>query len=129
MELKDIFQQILYVVVTAVVPILVAYLTNYIKSVIHKNATNIKNDKIRTLIGYAGDAISLAVSTVSQTYVDSIKASGNFDKESQAIAKQMAVDKAKALITQEMKNAIEAVYTSFDSYLDNYIEGIVRASK
>lgn len=129
MEFKDILQQILYIVITTVLPIAVAYLANFIRSVVKKNTENIKNEKIRNLIGYAGDAISLSVSTVAQTYVDSLKSSGNFTKDSHAIAKQMAVDKAKALISKEMKDAIETVYASFDSYLDNYIEGVVRAGK
>lgn len=129
MNTNDLIQQILYVVITTVLPIAVAYLVNFIRSMIKKNAENIKNEKIRNLIGYAGDAISLSVSTVAQTYVDSLKASGNFSKEAQVIAKQMAIDKAKALISKEMRDAIETVYASFDSYVENYIEGIVRASK
>ena len=129
MEFKDILQQVLYVVITVVVPIFVTYLVNLIRSFVQKTTENIKNEKIRTLIGYAGDAISLSVSTVSQTYVDALKKQGTFNAEAQSIAKRMAVDKAKALITKEMKNAIETVYTNFDSYLENYIEGIVRASK
>lgn len=128
MDIQQILQQILYTVITVVVPIITAYIVKVIQSFAKKNADNIKNEKIRYLIGYAGDAISLAVSNVSQTYVDTLKKQGNFSPEAQAVAKQMAVDKAKALMTKEMKNAIEAVYTNFDSYLDNYIEGVVRAS-
>lgn len=129
MEFKDILQQVLYAVITIVVPIVATYLANFIRSFIQKNAENIKNEKIRNLIGYAGDAISLSVSTVAQTYVDALKKQGTFNADAQKVAKQMATDKAKALITKEMKNAIEAVYSNFDSYLENYIEGIVRASK
>lgn len=128
MDTQQILQQILYTVITVVVPIITAYIVKVIQSFAKKNADNIKNEKIRYLIGYAGDAISLAVSNVSQTYVDTLKKQGNFSPEAQAVAKQMAVDKAKALMTKEMKNAIETVYTNFDSYLDNYIEGVVRAS-
>lgn len=128
MNTQQILQQILYTVITVVVPIITAYIVKVIQSFAKKNADNIKNEKIRYLIGYAGDAISLAVSNVSQTYVDTLKKQGNFSPEAQAVAKQMAVDKAKALMTKEMKNAIETVYTNFDSYLDNYIEGVVRAS-
>ena len=97
MNANELIQQILYIVITTVLPIAVAYLVNFIRSMIKKNAENIKNEKIRNLIGYAGDAISLSVSTVAQTYVDSLKASGNFSKEAQVIAKQMAIDKAKHL--------------------------------
>lgn len=129
MDIKEILLQILYIVITGTLPIIAACVAKYIKSVISKNASNIKNEKIRNLINYAGDAVSLAVSTVSQTYVDSLKKSGNFDKEAQITAKQMAIDKARAIISKEMRDAIETVYASFDSYLDSYIEGVVRVNK
>lgn len=129
MDIKEILLQILYIVITGTLPIIAACVAKYIKSVISKNAANIKNEKIRNLINYAGDAVSLAVTTVSQTYVDSLKKSGNFDKEAQITAKQMAIDKARAIISKEMRDAIETVYTSFDSYLDSYIEGVVRVNK
>lgn len=129
MDFKEILLQILYIVITGTLPIIAACVAKYIKSAIRKNAANIKNEKIRNLIGYAGDAVSLAVSTVSQTYVDSLKKSGSFDKVAQMTAKQMAIDKAKALITKEMRDAIESIYSSFDSYMDSYIEGVVRAGK
>ena len=129
MDFKEILLQVLYIVITGTLPIIAACVAKYIKSAISKNAANIKNEKIRNLIGYAGDAVSLAVSTVSQTYVDSLKKSGSFDKVAQMTAKQMAIDKAKALITKEMRDAIESMYSSFDSYVDSYIEGVVRAGK
>lgn len=129
MDMKELFQQILYIVITTVLPIVVTFVVNYIRSVINKNAENIKNEKISNALKYAGEAIGLAVSTVSQTYVDSLKKSGKFDKEAQMTAKQMAIDKAKLIISNEMKETIETVYSSFDAYLDNYIEGIVRVNK
>lgn len=129
MDIKEVLLQILYIVITGTLPIIASCVAKYIKSVISKNAANIKNEKIRNLINYAGNAVSLAVTTVSQTYVDSLKKSGNFDKKAQITAKQMAIDKARAIISKEMRDAIETVYASFDSYLDSYIEGAVRVNK
>lgn len=129
MTFKEFIQQLMYLVITGILPFVTVYFANYVKSIIQKNSEKAENEQLQSLISYAGEAISVAVMTVSQTYVDTMKAQGKFDKEAQAIAKQMAIDKAKELISKEMKSAIETVYTNFDAYLDNYIETIVRESK
>lgn len=129
MTFKEFIQQLMYLVITGILPFVTVYFANFVKSIIQKNKDNIENEQIQNLIDYAGEAISVAVMTVSQTYVDTMKRQGKFDAEAQAIAKQMAIDKAKELISREMKSAIESVYTNFDAYLDNYIETVVRESK
>lgn len=129
MTFKEFIQQLMYLVITGILPFVTVYFANYVKSIIQKNSEKAENEQLQSLISYAGEAISVAVMTVSQTYVDTMKTQGKFDKEAQAIAKQMAIDKAKELISKEMKSAIETVYTNFDAYLDNYIETIVRESK
>lgn len=129
MTFKEFIQQLMYLVITGILPFVTVYFANYVKAIIQKNSEKAENEQIQSLINYAGEAISVAVMTVSQTYVDTMKTQGKFDKEAQAIAKQMAIDKAKELISKEMKSAIETVYSNFDAYLDNYIETIVRESK
>lgn len=129
MSFKEFIQQLMYLVITGILPFVTVYFANFVKSIIQKNSDKAANEQIQSLINYAGEAISVAVMTVSQTYVDTMKTQGKFDKEAQVIAKQMAVDKAKELISKEMKSAIETVYSNFDAYLDNYIETIVRESK
>lgn len=129
MTFKEFIQQLMYLVITGILPFVTVYFANFVKSIIQKNKDNIESEQVQNLIDYAGEAISVAVMTVSQTYVDTMKRQGKFDAEAQAIAKQMAIDKAKELISREMKSAIESVYTNFDAYLDNYIETVVRESK
>ncbi len=129
MTFKEFIQQLMYLVITGILPFVTVYFANFVKSIIQKNKDNIESEQVQNLIDYAGEAISVAVMTVSQTYVDTMKHQGKFDAEAQAIAKQMAIDKAKELISREMKSAIESVYTNFDAYLDNYIETVVRESK
>lgn len=71
----------------------------------------------------------MAVLTVSQTYVDELKRQGKFDKQAQETAKQMAIDKAKSLITEEAKNAVTLLYGDFEAYLNSQIEALVRENK
>lgn len=111
-------------------------LARYIVSLINKKVDEIQvttdlkeNEKLNQYVDLAQNAISNAVLSVSQVYVDSLKANGSFTKEAQAEAKEKAVERAKTLITEESKNAIIILYGDFDSYLDSMIEAVVRASK
>ena len=58
-----------------------------------------------------------------------MKKEGKFDAETQKTAKQMAIDKAKALITEDSKAAIETLYSDFEAYLNDAIEELVRENK
>lgn len=88
-----------------------------------------RTKKAKRYIDVIVDAISIAVTSVNQTYVDSLKEAGTFDEESASVAKRLAIQKAKDLITADSKRFIEMVYGDFDKYLENAIESYVRQEK
>lgn len=125
----ELFQQIMYIVITAILPVALAYLKSFLDAKANEAIANVENKKLAGYLGRAYEAVGLAVNTVSQTYVDSIKQSGNFDEAAQAKAKEMAVDLAKELISYDVKQAISIAYGDFNTYLDTAIEAYVRNSK
>lgn len=128
-NLREFIQETLYLVVTGIVPLLITYIILFLKSKIKEQQEKIDNDNLNKYITIATDAISMAVLTVSQTYVDELKRQGKFDKQAQEAAKQMAIDKAKSLITEEAKNAVTLLYGDFEAYLNSQIEALVRENK
>ena len=76
-----------------------------------------------------GETVSKCVIATNQTYVETLKKQGKFDAEAAKTAKQMAIDKAKALITDDSKAAIETLYSDFEAYLNDAIEELVRENK
>jgi len=129
MDVKQNIQEILYLIITGIVPLLITYGIIFLKVKIKEQEKKLENDQLIKYIDAATDAISKAVLTVSQTYVDTLKKEGKFDAEAQKTAKQMAIDKAKALITAESKAAIETLYTDFEAYLNDAIESLVKENK
>jgi len=129
MNFKEFIEQLMYAVITGILPIFTVYIVNLIKSKISENTSKLQNEQLEKYIEAANEAISLAVISTSQTYVDSIKKAGKFDETAQTEAKNMALTKAKELITEEAKEAIETIYSDFDEYLDNAIETVVRENK
>lgn len=130
--MKDILFNILYIVISGCGVAVAKYLVDLINKKI--NEIQVKTeisqyDQLNRYIDDAQNAISKAVLTVSQTFVDSLKASGNFTKEAQEEAKNKALEIAKELITEESKNAIVTLYKDFDCYIDATIESLVKENK
>ena len=129
MDIKQGIQDVLYLIITGILPLLITYGVLFLKVKIKEQEKQLENDQLVKYIDAATDAISKAVLTVNQTYVDSLKKQGKFDSEAAKTAKQMAIDKAKALITENSKKAIETLYSDFEAYLNDAIEELVRENK
>ena len=85
-------------------------------------ATNADNKIVKEIASAAADAVAM----VSQTYVDGLKAAGNFDAAAQKQALSMAL---AACLSQSAQDYIERTYGDVNSYLTTKIEAEVRAQK
>lgn len=124
--MNEILLNIISVIVTCIVIPLISFLgvklNTYLKS-------KIESEKLNKLLENAIDAVTLAVTTVMQTYVDSLKKSGNFTQEAQKEAFLRAKEAALKLITDEAKNAITANFGDFNTWLEALIETKVKELK
>lgn len=124
--MNEILLNIISAVATFVITPLIAYLgiklSNYLK-------TKTNNEKLQKYIDSATTAVTIAVSSIMQTYVDTLKKNGNFTEEAQKEAFENAKNKALTLITQDAKNAIATNYGDFDEWLNDLIETKVKEIK
>ena len=128
-NLNEILKNIVYIVITGILPIIVPYIIKLLNAKVDELTANIESEKAKRYIDIIVDAISIAVTSVNQTYVDSLKQAGKFDDESAFTAKKLAMEKARDLISADSKHFIELAYGDFDKYLENAIESYVRQSK
>ena len=88
-------------------------------------STKIKDEKAAKLLTQATEIVITAVKSVFQTYVESLKNSGSFDKNAQL----EALNKAKAIITSELtvelKEFIVSNYGDLESWITNQIEASI----
>ena len=88
-------------------------------------STKIKDEKAVKLLTQATEIVVTAVKSVFQTYVESLKNSGTFDKTAQL----EALNKAKAIVTSELtvelKDFIVANYGDLESWITNQIEASI----
>ena len=92
---------------------------------VQANTKLAEHQKLNLYIDVAQDAVETAVLSVSQTYVDVLKKNGAFTKEAHYQAKEQAVNIANALITKDVRDAIETLHGDVDTYIDNLIEKCV----
>lgn len=124
--MNEIIINVISVLVTAIVIPIISLLGAKLVSWL---STKIKNEKANRMIQTATEIVISAVKTVFQTYVDSLKKEGKFDKESQLIALNKARDIAYRQMTDEIKQFIEANYGNLDAWLNTQIEATVSTLK
>lgn len=132
MEISEVINYVLYIVLTAVLPVIASYAVNLIKAKIIESgliADAAKNEMLGQIIESALSDVMDAVLYVNQVYTDSLKASGRFDETAQKEAFNRAYVESINLISDQAKKAIEQLYGSFDKWLKLKIEASVNSTK
>lgn len=109
---------LLYAVLTAVIPLLIRYLYQIVKLEITDRK---HNDAV--------DAVYDAVDYVMQTFVDSLKQSGSFDEAEQQVAFMKAKDAALEIMEDATRKWLEKTYVNLDAWFEVQIEAAVKKSK
>lgn len=113
--------EVLYTLITCALMIVVKFGVQLIRT----KTAQIKNAEVQQMIDNIGDIVIM----VSQTFVDSLKESGNFDKEAQAKAFDMAKTAALNGMSDSMKKYIDKYCGGLDEWLRIQIEAWVKKNK
>ena len=127
--MMEFLKELFFVVVTAAVPVLTAYIIVLIRKVGDNAAANAESTKAKTYITEATEAIAAAVAATNQTYVDALKNAGKFDGAAQKEAAQKALEACLLSISPAAQEFIEAAYGDIKKYLTTRIEAEVRKQK
>lgn len=124
--MNEVLLNILSVVVTTVILPLISYagtrLITYLNS-------KIKDEKAKEFLSQATTVVTNAVRAVFQTYVDSLKKSGNFGADAQLEALNKAKDIALSQLSEEVKDYITKNYGDIDNWLTTQIEATINLIK
>ena len=124
--MNELLLNILSVVVSAVVLPLISLIGAKLVSFIN---TKINNEKTSKLLTSATEIVTSAVRSVFQTYVETLKKAGTFDKESQLSALNQAKNIALNQMTDDIKEYISKNYGDLDSWLTTQIESTINLLK
>lgn len=124
--MNEIILNIISVVVTAVILPLISYVGA--RLIAWLNA-KIKDENAKQQLTVATDIVTNAVRSVFQTYVESLKKNGTFDKESQKAALIKAKNDAFAQMTDEIKEYITKNYGNLETWIITQIESTINILK
>lgn len=123
------WENILYAVITAVVPVITTFVCKWLASLYENNKTKIKNEKAQAVLGQVADMIVAAVETTTSTYVKELKAENLFDADAQKEAFKKTFEAVKKQLTEESTKIIAETYGDVETYLTNKIEQFVEELK
>lgn len=88
-----------------------------------------ENDLAKKYIDMITDTITRCVIATNQTYVDSLKKQGSFDKEAQSLAFDMTYHAVMSILSEDAKKYIEESTSDMKTYLTQLIEAEVAKNK
>lgn len=124
--MNEIILNIISVVVTAIILPLISYAGARLITWLN---TKIKDENAKQQLTVATDIVTNAVRSVFQTYVESLKKNGTFDKESQKAALIKAKNDALAQMTDEIKEYITKNYGKLETWIITQIESTINILK
>ena len=124
--MNEIILNIISVVVTAVILPLISYAGA--RLIAWLNA-KIKDENAKQQLTVATDIVMNAVRSVFQTYVETLKKNGTFDKESQKVALIKAKDDALGQMSDEIKDYITKNYGDLETWITTQIESTINILK
>lgn len=124
--MNNILINIISVLVTAVILPLISIGGTQLIQLIN---SKIKNNEFAKLLTEATTIVTNAVRAVFQTYVESLKASGKFDAQSQSVALTKAKQIALSQMSEEVRNYIIKHYGDLNAWLNNQIEATINLLK
>ena len=120
--MNDIIISIISVVVTTVVlPLITLGGTKIIQYLNQK----IKDEKTRNILTGITQIVERAVRSVFQTYVETLKKAGTFDKEAQANALSLAKAEVLKELNNDTREFITSNYGDLPDFITNQIEATI----
>lgn len=125
----EIVKDILYILITAAVPILTTYLCKFLYTKWTEGKVKIKNEKISNTLDNVINVVLDAVEATNQTFVDELKKKGEFTEASALEAFNVTKEKVLDMLSDDAAEIIVQVYGDLDIYIDTLIEATVRQLK
>ena len=121
--------QIFELCVIPLLGVLTMYLVQFIKMKGQEIADKTDNELADKYIQMLTDTITTCVIATNQTYVESLKKQGKFDAEAQKEAFNLTYNAVMAVLTDEAKHYLAAIYGDLTAYITTRIEAEVNVSK
>ena len=125
----ELITQIFEVCIIPLLGVLTTFLVRYINAKMKTLVDTISDEKQKKYIEMLNNTITDCVIATTQTYVDTLKKQGKFDKEAQEQAFLMTFNAVSSLLTEESKKYLNEAIEDLDLYIKQKIESEVNINK
>ena len=125
----ELITQIFEVCIIPLLGVLTTFLVRYINAKMKTLADTTNDGKQKKYIEMLNNTITDCVIATTQTYVDTLKKQGKFDKEAQEQAFLMTFNAVSSLLTEESKKYLNEAIEDLDLYIKQKIESEVNINK
>lgn len=129
MEWLDILQPAAVAGIIALLSTATVFLIKWIRAKEQEILIKVDNDLADKYISMAAQTITDCVIATNQTYVEALKKDNAFTKEAQQIAFQKTLDAVLAVLSEDAKEYLAALYGDVTAYLTTRIEAEVNLQK
>lgn len=129
MDWLELLYKLVEVCLIPLLGILTAYAVKFIKIKGDEIAVKLNNDKANKYITLVSQTITDCVIATNQTYVEALKKDNAFTADAQKAAFQMTYDAVMAVLTDDAKDYIVAIYGDLSAYITTKIEAEVNLNK
>lgn len=129
MDWLELLYKLVEVCLIPLLGILTAYAVKFIKIKGDEIAVKLNNEKANKYITLVSQTITDCVIATNQTYVEALKKDNAFSADAQKAAFQMTYDAVMAVLTDDAKGYIVAIYGDLSAYITTKIEAEVNLNK
>jgi len=129
LELKNVLIECLIAVITVTVPIVTKFLIAFLRSKSTAVKETAATENERRILEQIDQAVEDSVDYVSQTVVDTLKSTNQFDKDAQRQAFQTALVTTLNGVSEEARKFLYGTYNDVTGFLTTKIEAAVRRNK
>ena len=125
----ELISQIFEICILPLLGVLTTFLVKYINAKMKTLADATNDEKQKKYIEMLNNTITDCVIATTQTYVETLKKQGKFDKEAQEQALLMTFNAVSGLLTKESKKYLNEAIEDLDLYIKQKIESEVNINK
>ena len=129
MNWTEMISSIFQVCLIPLLGILTKYFVAFIAMKSEEMQKKTDNEMAQKYMQMASDTITACVIATNQTYVESLKAQGKFDKEAQEVAFNKTLEAVLTLLNDEVKDYLTTAFGDLNAYLNTQIEAAVNGTK
>jgi hypothetical protein len=119
----------LIVAVIAIIPVITTNLIKFINVKMNKAKQETTSASEEKMLSSIEQLVTDSVNYVSQTFVDTLKASDDFGLDKQKTALKLALDNIESTLSDECKEFIMQNYGDMTTWLTTKIESTIKQSK